>query len=139
MTVSIVAKNASQGSQTILRGGRLTEVRGAGTIEVPINQGGLLAYEVPEFKTALIRGSFTITDFGTNNTFMQVEMFDTQSGRLIPIARGTVLGQTVVFEMKITQLRPASSGQDQEVQFHGNGATGDGVAEWFAFIEEKPN
>lgn len=140
MTVSIVAKNASQGSQSLLRGARLINIGSSGSGEQDIDQGGLLNYNVPPFKTAIIKGTFVITNFGTNNTFMQVELFDSQSGRLVPIARGTVVGQTVAFELKLTQLRPRPEfSQDQNVAFHGDGAVSDGTAEWFVSIEERPN
>jgi len=139
MTISIIAKNASQAGQTIVRGGRLTVLGSGGHTELPINQGGLLTYNVPAFKTALIRGSMVVTNLGSTNTFIQVEMFDTQSGRLIPIARANAVNVTVNFEMKLVQLRnfPVDP-QDQQIEIHGDGAN-DGVAEWFAFIEEKPN
>lgn len=139
MVFSIIAKNASQVGQTIVRGGRLTVLGSSGVTESPINQGGLLAYEVPQFKNAVIKGTMTPTNFGTDNTFFQVELFDSQSGRLIPIVRSGTVGLTVSFELKVTQLRPRPEDpQDQEMQIHGDGVN-DGTAEWYAEIIEKPN
>lgn len=139
MTVSIQAKNVSQKSQSILRGGIVSGIGTAIGSELDMFQGGLLDYDVPSFKTARIRGSFTIIALGANS-FLQIELFDTRAGRIISVGRGTTINQTVPFDFLMVQLRafPENS-QDYDLQSHGDNVANNGSLQWQAEITELPN
>jgi len=139
MTISIIAKNATQAEQSIIRGGRLTEIGDGTFLEANLIQGGLGDYEVPNQKVAIIIGSLVITSLGTDNTFIEVEFRDNQSGRTIPVVRGTALGQTILFKIKLAQRRQRPPfGIDMAMGVTGDGAVDDGTAEWWAEIQELP-
>lgn len=133
---SIIAKNASQKSQGITRGGRIINLGSGAAGENAINTGGLLTYVVPEGKKAKIKGNISVTNYGAN-LFVEVEVFDNSSGRLIPVVRLTAAQNEVSkpFEMEIVHILPALR---QEVQIHGDNAANNGTAQWFASIEELP-
>lgn len=138
MTFAIFAKNSSQAEQSIIRGGRLTVVGSGGFTETDMIQGGLANYEVPSRKSARIRGTLILTSLGTDNTFIQVQFIDNQSGRTIPVARATVVGQTVTFDIKLAQVRVRPpAGIDMQMNVIGDGVN-DGTAEWQAQITELP-
>jgi len=139
MTVSIQAKNVSQKSQSILRGGIVTGIGTSIGSEADMFQGGLLDYDLASFKTARIRGSMTVTALGAN-TFLQVELFDTRVGRIISVARGTNNNQTVQFDFLMVQLRDfPDQPQDYDIQCHGDNVANNGSLEWQAEITELPN
>ncbi len=137
MTVSIIAKNASQGAQKVLRGGTVSGIGTAIGVELTMFQGGLLFYDVPSFVTAHIKGAFTITDLGAND-FLQIELFDTRAGRIIAQGRSTTVNTTVQFDFTMVQLREEAF-QDYDIQCHGNNVANDGKLEWSAEITELPN
>ena len=139
MTVSIVAKNSSQKSQSILRGGIVTGIGTAIGSEADMFQGGLNDYDVPSFKTARLIGSFTVIALGANS-FLQVELFDTRAGRIISQGRATANNQTVAFEFIMVQLREfPTNPQDYEIQTHGDNVGNNGSLNWSAEITELPN
>jgi len=135
LVFSLIAKNASQKTQSLTRGGRLTVLGSGGSTELPIAAGGLLAYSVPDNKKAIIRGNLTITDLGSQ-AFIQVEVFDTASGRLMPILRLTSVGDSRSFNTEIVKIGTGIA--KQEMQIHGSTTPNDAVAEWFVDITELP-
>jgi len=135
LVFSLIAKNASQKTQSLTRGGRLTVVGSGGSTELPISAGGLLAYVVPDNKKAIVRGNITVTDLGSQ-AFIQVEVFDTASGRLMPIVRISTVGVSSIFTTEIVKV--GTGVPTQEIQIHGDTTPNDGVAEWFADITELP-
>jgi len=137
LVFSIIAKNATQSSQSIVRGGIVTGIGTAVGSEATMFQGGLNNYDVPSFKTARIRGSLTVISLGSNS-FLQIELFDTRAGRIISQARATVNNQTVFFDFSMAQRRVAAS-QDFDIQSKGDNVANDGSLEWSAEITELPN
>jgi len=139
LVFAIIAKTSAQKIQSIVRGGILSNLGSGAASEASFNQGGLLSYTVPAFKTAIVKGSIVATNMGTN-TVIRAELFDTQAGRLVAVAAVTSVGQTEKFEFEMPQLRnfPVDP-QDFNIAAHGNNPANDGTAEWQAEITELPN
>jgi len=135
LVFSLIAKNSTQKVQSLVRGGRLINVGSGAAGELQINAGGILNYVVPNNKKAIVRGNITVTDLGSQ-AFIQVEVFDTASGRLMPILRINTVNESRVFTTEIVKI--GDGVPTQQIEAHGNTTPNDGVAEWFADITELP-
>jgi len=134
LTIRIVAKTSAQKRNRILRGGRVIVLGSGGFTEQPIASGGLAVYTVPIGKTAQVRGSLVWTVLGTQ-TFIEVTVFDTVSGRTIPIARANAVGDAIRFEAELFRI---STPAQMTMSIRGSNAPNDATAEWIAEIQELP-
>jgi len=135
LTIRIIAKTASQKTPAIVRGGRLTVLGSGGFTETPINAGGLASYNVPIGKKTSVKGTLVVTNFGNNN-LINVNVFDSASGRTIPIGTARTVPTNFVIQFECELTRNATT--QQTLIPDGDNSMNNGIAEWYATLIELP-
>jgi len=134
--LDIIAKNVSQVSNKIIRGGIYTNVGSGGVTEAAISTGGILGYNVPTNKKATFKGTLTPIIFNSNSR-LALNIFDNVAGRIIQVSSvssfpvGTNEGISI-------QFAGVLESSDFDFIINGNSAANDGSLNCIMDIVELP-
>jgi len=121
--------NSLQKLPTIIRCSVYTGVGSSAASEAACSQGGVSGYRVPVGTRGIIKGTLVLNALGSN-TFIVFRLFDTVSGRQIPVARVDASSSKSDFEVEV----------DREITLSvtGDNVANDGSCEVMLFSSEAP-
>lgn len=129
MTLSIVPLNQVQQLNRQIRGSRLTNLGSGGYTEAAVFEGVISTYSPAAGNKALVKGTFSTVGLGSN-TLLRVQQFDNSRGLRVDLELIDTTSTAKNFECTLSS--------DDTIEFLGNNAANDGVAECVIEITETP-